>query len=87
MKYTTKVKQKQYVGKVKIGPKGGDLDDVQKKEILADPWGKELVKKGMLIIEGVRPEDVDKHYAASPKKEAPKQADLSGEPEKDGKNN
>jgi hypothetical protein len=58
MKYTTKVKQAQYVGKTKIEPKGGDLSDGQIKQILDDAYGRELVRKGMLVIEGVKPGDV-----------------------------
>jgi hypothetical protein len=50
MKYTTKVTQAQYVGKVKIEPKGGELTDKQAEAVKADPWGKELIKMGLLEI-------------------------------------
>jgi hypothetical protein len=59
MKYSAKIKQAQFVGKIKIEPKGGDLTDAQAKEINADPWGQELIQKGMLVIEGTRPADTD----------------------------
>jgi hypothetical protein len=52
LKYTTKVKQEQFVGKVKINPMGGELTEPQVKEIQNDPWGKELIEKGLLVIEG-----------------------------------
>jgi hypothetical protein len=58
LKYTTKVKQAQLVGTIRIDPKGGDLTDAQVKQIKADPWGKELIRKGVLSIEGVKPEDI-----------------------------
>jgi hypothetical protein len=59
VRYKTKVKQAQYVGKVKIEPNGGELTELQAKSIMADPWGKELIKKGVLIIEGVKPPDAE----------------------------
>ena len=52
MKYTTKVKQAQKVGNVVIDPKGGELTEDQIKLIMADPYGKDLVKKRFLVIEG-----------------------------------
>ena len=52
MKYTTKVKQAQMVGDVKIDPKGGDLSSEQVKKIEKDPYGKDLLEKGYLTIEG-----------------------------------
>ena len=59
MKYTTKtIQQAQLVGGVKINPKGGELKDDEVKRIIADPWGKELINKGALVIEGVKPEDL-----------------------------
>ncbi|MDR0758685.1 MAG: hypothetical protein LBF74_01050 [Treponema sp.] len=57
MKYTTKITQPQYAGKVKIEPKGGDLTDKQVEEIKADPWGQELIKIGLLVIEGGKAPD------------------------------
>ena len=68
MKYTTKVKQKQLIGTVEIDPKGGDLKKEQVDIITADPYGKDLIKKGFLTIEGVKAEDLDKKPA---KKAAP----------------
>jgi hypothetical protein len=51
VKYTTeRITQAQYVGTVKIDPKGGDLTDKQAEEIKADPWGQELIKEGLLLI-------------------------------------
>jgi hypothetical protein len=35
---------------VKIEPRGGDLTDKQAEAIKADPWGKELIKMGLLEI-------------------------------------
>jgi hypothetical protein len=57
MKYTTKIGQPQFVGKVKIEPQGGDLTEKQVEAIKADPWGKELIEKGILkIADGKAPE-------------------------------
>jgi hypothetical protein len=64
LKYTTNVKQEQFVGKVKINPKGGELTELQAKEIQNNPWGKELIEMGMLVIEGSAAEP----KAAEPKK-------------------
>jgi hypothetical protein len=58
MKYTTRVKQAQMIGDVRIDPKGGDLNTDQVKKIKEDPWGKELIRKGALTIEGVKPDDI-----------------------------
>ena len=58
MKYTTKLKQYQIVGGVKIEPKGGELSEEQKKAIIADPYGKDLIEKKCLIIEGLKPEEL-----------------------------
>ena len=58
MKYTTKIKQAQFVGKVKLNPKGGDFSEQEKKEILEEPWGRELIRKGVLIIDGVKLSDI-----------------------------
>jgi hypothetical protein len=80
MKYTTKVKQAQYVGKVRIEPKGGDLTDAQVAEIKKDPWGKDLIRKGVLIIEGVKPADI----VDEPKKKPAKQGEAKQEPPKSG---
>lgn len=52
MKYTTKIKQAQLVGKVKIDPNGGDLPEAEAKAVRADPWGKALIERGLLTIEG-----------------------------------
>jgi len=61
MKYTTKVKEAQFVGGVKIDPKGGDFSEGDVKAIVADAYGRDLIKKGYLSIEGVKPEDLDKN--------------------------
>ena len=53
MKYSTKIKQAQFVGKIKIDPKGGDLPKESVDAIIADKWGKDLIRKGMLSIEGI----------------------------------
>jgi len=55
MKYSTKVSQAQTVGGVKINPKGGELSPEDVKKITADPWGKELIAKKALVIEGEAP--------------------------------
>lgn len=52
MKYSTKVKQAQLVGGVKISPKGGEVSPEEAGKIAADPWGRELIEKKALIIEG-----------------------------------
>jgi hypothetical protein len=78
MKYTAKIKQAQLVGKIKIEPKGGDLNADQIAEIKKDPWGKELIRKGVLAIEGVKPGDIlDEPKKGSPKKEPLKRTDAS----------
>ena len=58
MKYTTKAKQTQLVGGIKIEPKGGDLTDQQLKAVKEDPWGRELIRKSVLVIDGVKPSDI-----------------------------
>jgi hypothetical protein len=76
MKYTTKLHQAQYVGKItekvngvdklvniKIQPKGGELTEAHVDAIKADPYGQELIRKGFLIIDGVKPEDTYKKPA------------------------
>ena len=71
-KYTTKVKQAQYVGNVEISPNGGNITEAQKEEIINDPYGKELIRKNYLVIDGVKPEDIDKPpVKPSAKEEAP----------------
>jgi hypothetical protein len=57
MKYTTKITQPQYIGKVKIEPKGGELTDKQAEAVKADPWGQELIKMELLVIEGGKSPD------------------------------
>jgi hypothetical protein len=58
MKYTAKVAQPQIVGGVVIKPKGGEIDQKQLEAIKKDPWGKELISKGILGIEGVKASDI-----------------------------
>ena len=55
MKYSTKVKQAQLIGGVKINPNGGEITPEEFKKIAADPWGKELIEKKVLLIEGEAP--------------------------------
>jgi len=77
MKYSTKLKQPQLIGKIKIEPKGGDLTADQVAEIKKDPWGRELILKGFLTIDGVKPSDV----AGELKKEnAKSDAPAAGDP-------
>jgi hypothetical protein len=64
MNYTSKIKQAQYVGGIKILPCGGRLSQEEINAIKADPWGKELLQKKVLVIDGLRPED----YKDEPKK-------------------
>jgi hypothetical protein len=72
MKYTAKISQAQFVGTVKIEPKGGEISEPQAAEIKKDPWGKELIRKGLLVIEGVRQADIeDDPKKGAPKEEAP----------------
>ena len=59
MKYTTKVKKAQLVGGVTIDPQGGDLKEDQVKAITADPYGIDLLKKTYLVIEGVKPNQLE----------------------------
>jgi hypothetical protein len=56
-KYTAKISQPQLAGGVKIEPKRGDLTDKQVEKIRADPWGKELIKMGLLHIAGAKDPD------------------------------
>jgi hypothetical protein len=75
MKYTAKISQAQYVGSVLIDPKGGDLTEKQATEIKKDPWGKELIRKEVLCIDGVKPTDIKdepKKGLGLPQKAAPK---------------
>jgi hypothetical protein len=77
MKYTTKINQAQYVGKVKIEPKGGELSEKQVEEIRKDPWGKELIEKGLLeIADGKAPNKPDP--GKSPDKGAPDDKEEKG---------
>ncbi|MDR2952910.1 MAG: hypothetical protein LBU82_06685 [Treponema sp.] len=76
MKYTTKIKQPQVVGKTRIEPNGGDLNADQVSEIKNDPYGRDLIRKGYLNIEGVKPDDVkDDPKKGSGKKDASKKTD------------
>jgi hypothetical protein len=59
MKYTAKISQAQYVGSVLIDPKGGELTANQITEIKKDLWGKELIRKELLNIDGVKPADIE----------------------------
>jgi hypothetical protein len=65
VKYTTKIGQPQFVGKVKIDPKGGELTEKQVEDIKADPWGKELIRMGLLGIAGTKAPDKDADKPAS----------------------
>jgi hypothetical protein len=65
VKYTTKIGQPQFVGKVKINPKGGELTEKQVEEIKADPWGKELIEMELLVIAGTKAPDKDPDKTAS----------------------
>jgi len=57
MKYTANIGQAQTVGGVKIVPEGGELSEANAKAIMDDAWGKELVLKGLLVIETVKQPD------------------------------
>jgi hypothetical protein len=90
-KYTTKVEQAQLVGNVEIRPYGGDLKDDQVAAIIADPYGKDLIRKGKLTIEGVKPEDLEeKKKPRKPKEgyrpqpEAPKPTGSGDQPKQEG---
>jgi len=72
MKYTTKVKQIQLVGGVQITPAGGELTKEQVEAIIADPYGKDLIQKGYLSIDGVKPEDLEKKKGKPAGAQAPK---------------
>jgi hypothetical protein len=73
MKYTAKITQSQFVGSVMIEPEGGDLTEKQVAEIKKNLWGKELIRKGILHIEGVKSSDiVDEPKKGAAKKEAQK---------------
>ena len=52
MKYTAKINQTQLAGGVRIEPKGGEVSPEEAKKIAADPWGRELIEKKALQIEG-----------------------------------
>jgi hypothetical protein len=73
MKYTTKISQAQLVGGITISPKGGDISEKELAEIKKDPWGKELIRKELLKIDGVKPSDiVDEPPKKKSKPETPK---------------
>jgi hypothetical protein len=71
MKYTTKVAQPQNVGGVEINPRGGNVTEKELEKIKPDPWGKELISKGILQFAGVKPSDI-KAGDPSKKPAAPK---------------
>ena len=71
MKYTTKVKQAQFVAGVKIEPSGGTLNNEQVEKIKNDPWGKELIKNEFLSLEDVN--------LSVPKKDEAKTGDVKQE--------
>ena len=51
MKYTTKIKEAQYAGGIKLNPSGGTVTKEQAKAILSDPWGKKLFERGMIAFD------------------------------------
>jgi len=51
MKYTTKIKEAQYAGGIKLNPNGGTVTKEQAKAILSDPWGKKLFERGMIAFD------------------------------------
>jgi hypothetical protein len=72
-KYSTKATQSQFIGKVKIDPQGGELTDQEVEEIKGDPWGQELIRKNILIIDEVKPSDIkESGKGKPPKPETPK---------------
>jgi hypothetical protein len=78
MKYTTKAAQPQMVGGVVINPKGGEINQKQLEGIKKDPWGKELISKGILEIEGVKESDI-KAGDQTKKPEVPKSPGITTE--------
>jgi hypothetical protein len=59
MKYTAKFKQPQMVGGKKLNPSGGELTAEEIDKIKKDPWGKELICTGFLIIDGIKQDNID----------------------------
>jgi hypothetical protein len=80
MKYTAKITQDQYVGNVLIEPKGGDLTANQVIEIKKDPWGKELIRKELLVIDGVKPADIEDEPKKGASKKKNQKADTVAAP-------
>jgi hypothetical protein len=84
-KYSTKVTQSQFIGKVKIDPKGGELTDQEVEEIKGDPWGQELIRKNILTIDEVKPSDIKEAAKGKPPKpETPKPDGINTELTKAG---
>ena len=52
-RYTTKIRQPQTVGGVKIVPKGGELSQAEYDAIEKDAYGSTLIEKGMISVECV----------------------------------
>jgi hypothetical protein len=50
-KYTTKIKQPQSAGDVKIDPAGGVFTERQYKTVKKDAYGASLLEKGLLVVE------------------------------------
>jgi hypothetical protein len=72
-KYTTTATQPQYIGAVKIGPKGGELTDQEVEAIKGDPWGQELIRNNVLLIDEVKASDLkEPAKGKTPKPETPK---------------
>ena len=70
-KYTTKAKQDQLIGGVTVKQGGGDLSPDEIKAIIADPYGKDLIRKEYLSIEGVKKEDVEEKNGKPSEKPKP----------------
>ena len=51
--YTTKIRQSQMVGGVKIVPEGGELSRAEYEAIGKDAYGSALIEKGMISVECV----------------------------------
>jgi hypothetical protein len=72
MKYSARIKQAQLAGGVMIKPEGGELTAAQVEAVKGDPWGKELIRSGVLHIEGVKPSDIVDEPKKGAKGSAPK---------------
>jgi hypothetical protein len=57
--YTTKIKQPQSVGAIKLDPKGGVISERNYRTLKKDAYGASLLEKGLLVVEETKSEEPD----------------------------